>query len=284
MREIGYYNGKMGNLNEMEIPMQDRALFFGDGVYDVASAWKGTFFALDDHLDRFYRSCSMLEIKFPLTREELKTELQKCLDAAESEEAAAVYWQSSRANCRRSHIFPKGDQKPTLLITVTPMKALDYSIPLKLIDIEDTRFLHCNIKTLNLIPNVLAAQRGEEAGCDEIVFHRGEYMTEGAHSSILILKDGTLIGPVQNEWILPSITRKHIFEAAEELGIPREERNITMDEFKDADEVIVCSTTKICAAADTFNGRPVGMKDRELFRKIQKAYFDRIFRETSWKL
>jgi D-alanine transaminase len=93
MREIGYYNGKMGNLNEMEIPMQDRALFFGDGVYDVASAWKGTFFALDDHLDRFYRSCSMLEIKFPLTREELKAELQKCLDAAESEEAAAVYWQ-----------------------------------------------------------------------------------------------------------------------------------------------------------------------------------------------
>ena len=131
---------------------------------------------------------------------------------------------------------------------------------------------------------MLAAQRGEEAGCDEIVFHRSEYMTEGAHSSILILKDGVLAGPVQNEWILPSVTRKHLFETAEELGIPREERNITMDEFTDADEIIVCSTTKICAAADTFSGRPVGMKDRDLFRKIQKAYFDRIFRETGWKL
>lgn len=284
MREIGYYNGEMGNLNEVRIPMQDRALYFGDGVYDVTFAYNHKLFAMEDHLDRFYNSLSMLEINFHLTREELTAEIQKCVDAAETDGAVVIYWQSSRSNSKRNHVFPPESEKPTLLITVTGAKPLDYSKPLKLITIEDTRFFHCNIKTLNLIPNVIASQRAKEAGCDEAILHRGNQLTECAHSSLLILKDGKLIGPKLNELILPSISRKHLFEIAEETGVPAEMRDVDMDEVWNADEVIVCSTTKVCAAADTIDGKPVGMKDRGLFHKLQKAYFDRVEREIGWKL
>ena len=279
MRNIGYYNGELGDLDTMKIPMQDRALYFGDGVYDVTFAFSRKLFAMEDHLDRFYNSLKMMEISFPLSREELEAEIQKCVDAAESDGEVIIYWQSSRSNSRRNHVFPPESEKPTLLITVTAGKPLDYSKNLKLITIEDTRFFHCNIKTLNLIPNVMASQRAKEAGCDEAVLHRGQQLTECAHSSILLLKNGVLLAPVLNELILPSITRKHIFETAAQLGIPCEMRDISMDEVFAADEVIVCSTTKVCAAADTIDGKPVGMKDRETFLKIQKAYFDRIREE-----
>ncbi|MBQ9047845.1 MAG: aminotransferase class IV [Solobacterium sp.] len=282
MKQIGYYNGVIGELNEMRIPMQDRALFFGDGVYDFAFAYDGNIFALDDHLDRFYNSCRLLEIDFPLSREELTAEFRRCIEASESRGGLSIYWQSSRGNCRRNHVFPPKEEKPTLLITVTEMKPQDFSKPLHLITVEDTRFFHCNIKTLNLIPNVIASQRAAEAGCGEAVLHRGAQLTECAHSSLLIIKDGVLIAPVLNELVLPSVSRKHLFELAAECGIPSEARDVKMDEVFNADEVIVCSTTKLCIQADQIDGKAVGMKDPETFGRLQKAYFDRVYKETGW--
>ena len=155
---------------------------------------------------------------------------------------------------------------------------------MKLCTDEDTRFFHCNIKTLNLIPNVMAAEHAKEAGCNESIFHRGNQLTECAHSALLLLKDGKLLAPVLNELVLPSISRKHLFEIADAEGVPTEARDITMDEVFDADEVIVCSTTKVCAHADTIDGKPVGMKDPELFGRLQKAYFGRIEQEIGLKL
>lgn len=283
MIDIGYYNGVMGPVEEIKIPMRDRAMFFGDGVYDVTFAYNHKLFAMDDHLDRFYSSLKMMRIDFTMTREELTAEIQKCVDAADSDGPVVIYWQSSRANGPRNHEFPD-DARPTLLIMVNAAKQLKHDELMKLSECEDTRFYHCNIKTVNLIPNVMAAQKAKEEGCGETVMHRGKQLTECAHSSLLLLKDGVLIAPVLNELILPSISRKHIFEIAEELGIPTEARDVTMDEVYNADEVIVCSTTKLCVAADTLNKKPVGMKDRELFKKIQKAYMDRVEKEIGWKM
>ncbi len=284
MREIGYYNGEIGDLAQMKIPMQDRALYFGDGVYDVTFAYDRRIFALDDHLDRFYRSLQMMEIRFPLSREALAAEIRKCVEAAETDGGLMLYWQSSRSNSRRNHVFPPASDPPTLLITVTGARPLDYSKDLKLITLEDTRFFHCDIKTLNLIPNVIASQRAKEAGCDEAVLHRGKQLTECAHSSLLILKDGVLRAPKRNELVLPSITRKHLFETAAQLGIPTEERDISMAEVFDADEIIVCSTSKLCAAACRIDEKPVGGKDRETFKKLQHTYFQRIKDEIGLQL
>lgn len=284
MINIGYYNGMMGPVEEIRIPMLDRALFFGDGVYDVTFANNHRLFAMEDHLDRFYRSCEMMRIDFPYTREELTDIIQKCVDATETDGPVVIYWQSSRGSCPRSHEFPEKSVKPTLLVMVNAAKPFNHDQAMKLAECEDTRFFHCNIKTVNLIPNVMASQQAKEEGCDETVMHRGNQLTECAHSSLLILKNGTLIAPVLNELILPSISRKHIFEIAKQLHIPTEVRDVTMDEVYDADEVIVCSTTKLCASADTLNGRPVGMKDRKLFNTIQKTYMDRVEKETGWKM
>ena len=284
MKRIGYYNGKLGPIEEMTLPMQDRALFFGDGAYDFAYAYNRVMFRIEDHLDRFYNSLKLLEIDPPCEREVLRNELQKCVDAAESAEGLAVYWQTSRGNCPRNHIFPPKGTPSTLLITVSPLKKLNYSVPLKLVTVEDTRFLHCNIKTLNLIPNCVAAQRAEEAGCQEAVFHRGEQLTECAHSSLVIIKDRKVIGPVLDNLILPSITRKHVWQLCEKLGIETESRYVSMQEVYDADEVLVLSTSKLMARASEIDGKPAGMKDPETAEKIRDAYFAWVKEETGFRM
>lgn len=282
MRRIGYYNGVMGPVEKMNLPMQDRALFFGDGAYDFAFAYNRVIFRIEDHIDRFFNSLKMLEIEPPCTKEVLRGELQKCVDAAESDEGLSVYWQTSRGNCARNHIFPPEGTPSTLLITVSPLKKLNYNVPLKLITLEDTRFLHCNIKTLNLLPNVIAAQRAEEAGCQEAILHRGEQLTECAHSALVIIKDKKVIGPVLDNLILPSITRKHVWQLCEKLGIETESRNVTMQEVYDADEVLVLSTSKLMARACEIDSRPAGMKDPETAGKIRDAYFAWVKEDTGF--
>lgn len=282
MRRIGYYNGVMGPVEKMNLPMQDRALFFGDGAYDFAFAYNRVIFRIEDHIDRFFNSLKMLEIDPPCTKEVLRGELQKCVDAAESDEGLSVYWQTSRGNCARNHIFPPKGTPSTLLITVSPLKKLNYNVPLKLITLEDTRFLHCNIKTLNLLPNVIAAQRAEEAGCQEAILHRGEQLTECAHSALVIIKDKKVIGPVLDNLILPSITRKHVWQLCEKLGIETESRSVTMQEVFDADEVLVLSTSKLMARACEIDSRPAGMKDPETAGKIRDAYFAWVKEDTGF--
>ncbi|MDO5109481.1 MAG: aminotransferase class IV [Erysipelotrichaceae bacterium] len=282
MRRIGYYNGVMGPVEKMNLPMQDRALFFGDGAYDFAFAYNRVIFRIEDHIDRFFNSLKMLEIEPPCTKEVLRGELQKCVDAAESDEGLSVYWQTSRGNCARNHIFPPKGTPSTLLITVSPLKKLNYNVPLKLITLEDTRFLHCNIKTLNLLPNVIAAQRAEEAGCQEAILHRGEQLTECAHSALVIIKDKKVIGPVLDNLILPSITRKHVWQLCEKLGIETESRSVTMQEVYDADEVLVLSTSKLMARACEIDSRPAGMKDPETAGKIRDAYFAWVKEDTGF--
>ena len=285
MRAIGYYNGEAGDLQDMRIPMQDRAMFFGDGVYDFVFGYNGILFALADHLDRFYRSMERLEIRPFCDRQTLESEIQKCVDAAEpGTEGFQLYLQASRGNCPRNHIFPGSDVPSTLLMTVKPFKDPNFTVPLKLLSVEDTRFFHCDIKTLNLIPNVMAAQRAEEAGCGEAVFHRGDNVTECAHSALVILKDGTLIAPPLDELVLPSISRKHVIELCGEAGIPVEVRRITMDDVRGADEVIVLSTSKLITHADSLDGIPCGMKDPETFGMIRDLYFRRVENETGHRL
>ena len=129
-----------------------------------------------------------------------------------------LYWQSTRAVAHRMHAFPKGG-KASLMAFSEPCGLDRQDHPYKLISVEDTRFLHCNIKTLNLIPNCMAMQQAVEAGCDEVVFHRGDRVTEGAHSGLAILKDGVFCTPPADNLILPSITRKHFLTLCDKLGV-----------------------------------------------------------------
>ena len=271
MKYVGYYNGEIGPLEEMKIPMLDRAVYFGDGCYDATTFANNNIFAADDHLDRFYNSCKLLEIPFEMSREELRAELQKCIDANEIDHGM-LYWQCSRGTTYRGHQFPPASVKPNLMIFTVPCNLIPFDKTFRLISMEDTRFLHCNIKTLNLIPNCMAMQRAVEAGCDEVVFHRGDRVTEGAHSSLAIIRDGVFCTPPADELILPSITRKHFLELCGRLGIPSRIAPFTVDELLTADEIMILSTGSHCIAVCEVDGRPVGGKAPALLDRLQQAY------------
>lgn len=271
MKYVGYYNGEIGPLEEMKIPMLDRAVYFGDGCYDATTFANNNIFAADDHLDRFYNSCKLLEIPFEMSREELRAELQKCIDANEIDHGM-LYWQCSRGTTYRGHQFPPASVKPNLMIFTVPCDLIPFDKTFRLISMEDTRFLHCNIKTLNLIPNCMAMQRAVEAGCDEVVFHRGDRVTEGAHSSLAIIRDGVFCTPPADELILPSITRKHFLDLCDKLGIPSRVAPFTVDELLTADEIMILSTGSHCIAVCEVDGRPVGGKAPALLDRLQQAY------------
>ncbi|MGN1480359.1 D-amino acid aminotransferase [Porcipelethomonas sp.] len=280
MKNLGYYNGRIGLIEEMMIPMTDRVCFFGDGVYDATYARNHKIFAIEDHLDRFYNSAKFLKIEIPVKREELKAALEEMVNKVDDGEQF-VYWQVTRGNKGlRNHAFPDSEDKASLWITIEPRKIVDIHKKVRLITMEDVRFLMCNIKTLNLIPSVMAAQATKEAGCDECIFHRNGRVTECAHSNVSIIRDGKFITAPTDNLILPGISRKHILQFCREFGIPVLEQPYTLDDLMNADEVVVTSSGQLCLQAIEVDGKPVGGKAPEILQKLQDAYLEKFMKET----
>ena len=178
MKDLAYYNGSITPINEMMIPANDRGFYFGDGIYEAAMVYHHKIFALQDHLDRMFNSAAMIRIDLPYTKEEVGALLSELVDKVESD-SQFLYWQVTRATAPRNHLFPK-DVSSNLYVYSKPWPGVQMSDSYRVITVEDTRFLHCNIKTLNLIPNVMAAQKAQEAGCNEAVFVRDGLVTEGS--------------------------------------------------------------------------------------------------------
>jgi D-alanine transaminase len=279
MENLGFYNGEYDLIENMKIPMNDRVCYFGDGVYDATYSRNHKIFALDEHIDRFYNSAGLLSIKIPYTKEELKGLLQEMVKKVDCGEQF-VYWQVTRGTGMRNHIFPEENIKANIWIVLTPRNIKDMSKKIKLITIEDTRFLHCNIKTLNLLPSVMAAQKTEEAGCDEAIFHRGDRVTECAHSNVSIIKNGVFKTAPADNLILPGIARAHIINMCKKFNIPVDETPFTLKELMEADEVIVTSSGQFCMSACEIDGKPVGGKASEVVERLQNALLEEYLEET----
>ena len=272
MKTLGYYNGKFGELDEMSIPMNDRVCWFGDGVYDAGPCRNYKIFAIDEHIDRFFNSAGLLRIQMPVTKQELKDLLQEMVLKMDTGNLF-VYYQVTRGTGLRSHVFTDGPAN--LWISLTPAEIPDGRTPLRLITTEDTRFFHCNIKTLNLIPSVMASQKAKEAGCQEAVLYRpGGRVTECAHSNVHILKDGILRTAPTDNLILPGIARAHLIRMCKKLEIPVNETAFTLDDLYNADEIIVTSSSKLCMYANEIDGRPAGGKAPELLEKLRNALIE----------
>ena len=231
-------------------------------------------FALDDHLNRvLHNSLRLMGGPFRMEREQVKAELQKVLDAAEEAPCLFLYWQSLPGRLSPQPPLPGAEVQPSLMIYAKPVTMKDMNKRYKLdSSMEDIRFKLCNIKTLNLIPSVLANQRAVERGCDEAVLHRGSRVTECAHSNISMLKDGVLHTAPADELILPGITRKHLIALCREHGIPVAEEPYSMVELMNADEIIVSSSSAMLMAAESIDGIPVGGKDPQRLHLLQNAY------------
>lgn len=278
MKTLGYYNGKYGELEEMSIPMNDRVCWFGDGVYDAGPSRNYKIFAIDEHIDRFFNSAGLLDIEMPVTKEELKELLQEMVNKMDTGNLF-VYYQVTRGTGVRNHAYTKGPGN--LWIMLKPAEISDGIEPIKLITVEDTRFLHCNIKTLNLIPSCVATEKAKKAGCQEAVFYRaGGRVTECAHSNVHIIKDGKLVTAPTDNLILPGIARAHLISMCKKLGISVSETPYTLKELFEAEEVLVTSSSNLCLHVCEIDGKPVGGKNPELLEKIRSALLGEFYEKT----
>ena len=271
MKNIAYYNGKTAPIEEMMVPMNERACYFGDGVYEATIAVNHKPMHFDDHVDRIYRSAKLIDIDIPMEKSEMKAMLQGLVDQVEGD-SLFVYWQVTRGVGMRNHAYRGAEGKPSVWAWVRPNGMRDVYGAYKCITMEDTRFFHCNIKTINLLPAVIANQRAEEAGCDETIFHRGDRVTECSHSNVHIIKNGELHTAPCDNLILPGIARKNILMLCEELGIKVVEEPFTVDELMDADEIFFSSSSALTCRVKEIDGKSVGMKDEATFAKIRDAY------------
>ncbi len=278
MKTLGYYNGRCGEIEEMTVPMNDRSCYFGDGVYDAELCRNYHIFALDEHINRFYSSASLLDIKLPLTKDEMKELLNSLVHKLDTGNLF-IYYQATRGTAMREHVFP--DSPVNLWVTMVPEDVVDGSEPIRMITTEDTRYFHCNIKTLNLLPNVMAAEAAKRAGCQEAVFIRpGNRVTECAHSNVHILKDGILKTAPTDNLILPGIARAHLLAACRALGIGVDETPFTKEELFAADEVLVTNSSSLCRHAGMIDGVPVGCKDPGHYNALRSYLLDEYMTET----
>lgn len=267
MKTLGYYNGKIDELDKITVPMLDRASYFGDGVYDVTFSRNYKVYQLREHVERIFASAALLKIYPEITPDalcELIEDLIKKLDDGE----LWVYFQFSRGTDFRNHAFPE-NAKPNLWIMLRPAKIKDTYRELRVITREDTRALHCNIKSLNLLPSVMATQACVDAGVDECILHRGDIVTECAHSNVSILKNGTLITHPANELILAGTGRAHLMAACRHFDIPVVERPYTLEELKEADEIILTSASALCMRIVEVDGVSVGQKAPQTVKMLQ---------------
>lgn len=279
MRNIAYYNGQTSLIEDMKIPMLDRAVYFGDGVYDVAFAFRGKLFAFDEHAARFMNSCRLLDLEPPETKEGLREIFEAMLSKVDDRGSNIIYWQASRGTADRNHSYPQG-VKSNLLAYIKTKALPDIYHKIKLITAPDVRYSLCNVKTINLIPNVMANEAAVRAGCDEAVLIRDGIVTECSHSNVSFIKNGVFNTAPLDCHILPGIARGHVIKLCGQLGIPVKEYHYTPDELFNADEIVVTSTTTLCRSACELDGKAVGGKAPELLEKLQKAYLDKVDAET----
>jgi D-alanine transaminase len=284
MQTLAYYNGQISEIDEMMIPLNDRGNYFGDGAYDATVARNHVIFGLDAHIERFFNSMAAVAIEPTFTRDELRELLQE-LTQKLSTDSHMVYWQITRGTALRAHQFPTAST-PNLTVTIRPIainradQLRDYTIRTE----ADIRFYMAHVKTLNLLPNVLAFERAVQAGVDETVFYRevGDTtrVTEAAHSNIHIIQDGKLVTAPADNLILGGIARQQLLAAAQRLGIPVEERAYTLNELREADEIILSNSALFAGRVIQVDGKPAGGRAGELFLPLQQHVIDEWFAAT----
>ncbi|MCK4752860.1 MAG: aminotransferase class IV [Planctomycetes bacterium] len=255
--QIAIIQDKIVPLDELEPAYLDRGTFFGDGVYEVARSYNGKIFALDEHLQRFSNSLSAIEITH-VDIDIIRSRIQKAFEAANIPNAK-IYFHITRGSAPRNHIA-QTDLEPNFFLTVTELPNDTQAKPkgIAVSTHPDWRWKRCDIKSLNLLPNVLARLDAEKKGCDEAIFvDDAGLITEGAGSAFFAILDKTLQTTPLTSNILPSITRKYVLKAAEAIGLKIAEKSLTPQQAKTADELFIAVTTKDIVPVMKFDGQQI---------------------------
>jgi D-alanine transaminase len=238
-----YLNGEFIPKNEAVISPEDRGFNFADGIYEVIKYYNGKPYRYADHLDRLKRSLREVQISFEGC-DQLESVFQELLEKnGIGGQEAGVYLQISRGSQTRIHRFPD-NIKPTVYATVFPFASkwdqLENGV--KVISTEDIRWLRCDIKSISLLPNVMAAQKAHEQDAVEAIFIRNGVVTEGSHSSFLAVKNGVVYTHPDSNLILPGITKIVIREICRANTIPLAEEGIPATELANMDEMMIVGT------------------------------------------
>lgn len=284
MQELAWINGKITPLAEACVPLEDRGFIFGDGVYEACRIYNGIPYLLDAHLARFERSAAAILLGLPPAGD--LREAAADLIAASGCREGWLYLQVTRGHAPRAHPFP-ANTPPTAIMFVRELpQDVRESVPqrgVSCLTLPDERWLHCHIKSISLLANVLAKEKAKRAGCFEAIFYRpGEVVTEGSSSNVFAVLDGVIRTHPLSNLILAGITRAVVLEILEEEGIRYSEEPFTVPEMKSAAEVWTCSSIAEISPVTAIDGTSIGGgTPGEIFRLVCGRYRDRVLRDCA---
>jgi D-alanine transaminase len=268
LMQMAMLQDRMIPLTELDPVHLDRGLYYGDGVYEVLRSYNGKLFALDEHLRRFARSLTAIGIE-GVDLSQVRSRVVGAFQASGLANAK-IYFHITRG-CGSRDLFPKARLEPTFFLTVMELgdSSADKTQGIAVSTFPDLRWRRCDIKSLNLLPNVLARRDAMEKGCDEaILVNESGLITEGAASSFFGVfersagpkgrKESYLQTAPLTANILPSVTRMLVIQEARDLGIPLVEQQFTPDQAKGARELIMAVTTRDIVPIVRFEGQPIG--------------------------
>jgi D-alanine transaminase len=267
-------NGERMPLSEAKVSVLDRGFLFGDGIYEVLRVYAGKPWLEEDHFNRLARSLQEVRIA-GVDLERLRKQMAETIAAGPFREAL-VYIQVTRGSAPRSHQFPAG-VRPLELLWVQEIgdpyaKQRDQGVGVSLQ--PDLRWKRCDIKSVNLLANVLANQAAREAGCPEAILYREDgTITEASHSSLFGVIDGTIRTSPNSPEILPGVTRKWALELAARIGVPVVEKPLHRDDLGKVSEWFLSGTTLEICPVIAVDGRPIGGgKPGPIARRLQEAF------------
>jgi len=243
MGNMVYFNGEFIEYDEVFISPEDRGYLFADGVYEVVNFYNGKPFRLKEHFERLKRSATALEIDIPDT--DKLYEAAREIREMNGFENAKLYIQVTRGTQPRAHAY-RDDITPNILMICRELKRNPdsyYQEGVSCITVPDDRWSRCYIKTIALLPNVLAKKKAWRAGAYEAVFVRDGFAMEGSSSNLFIIKNGVIITPPASNYILNGITRVAVIEIAVKNGYQVKEESIALEDLYRADEVFLTGTT-----------------------------------------
>ncbi|UOD50352.1 D-amino acid aminotransferase [Orrella daihaiensis] len=275
---IVYVNGDHVPLSKAGISVLDRGFIFGDGIYEVVPVYWQQPFRMQEHLDRLDRSLAKIEIAQPFTREQWQHLIVDLLAAQPKRDHAMVYIQVTRGVAKRDHAFPNPPVKPTVFAMVAPMTPPGDSLRsqgVRAVSMEDMRWLHCDIKSVSLLGNVLAKQAAIKAGVDEVIQFRSDILTEGAACNVWMVEGGKVYGAPKDNRVLEGIRYGLFQELCERCGLDFVLEPVSRDRVIRADELMVSSATREVLPVVELDGKPIGQgKPGPVYGRLRQAYDD----------
>lgn len=279
MPRFAYVNGRYVRHADAAVHIEDRGFVFADAVYEVCQVRERCIVDLSRHLDRLDRSLGEIRIRPPMPRAALVGIMREVLRRNRVADGM-VYLQVTRGVARRDHVFPSPEVRASLVVTAKSLdpavSAAKYAAGIKAVTVPDNRWGRVDIKTVGLLPNVLARQQAKEAGAQEAIFVDAEgNVTEGGATNLWIVdRAGTLVTRPADHAILRGITRTTLMDVAAKLGILVEERCFSTAEMLEAREVFVTGATTICLPVVSIDGKTIANGHPGMTaQKIRDAFF-----------